>query len=367
MSDIFSFFLTQYFFIILLLAFYNRVTVGILEKFFLKEKSQKNKSIDLIIPMKDEEMNVKKVLGSVLNSNHPKYRIIAVDDDSSDDTWKYLEEIGDNNKDKVISIRLNEKPNGWVGKNHAIWKGYEASDGDILIVMDADVTISENTLDKIDLFLENDYDAISIIPKQKGKLHVLSVIEPYMYWWPLTSLPISLLQKNHLPFSEVSCGQFIAIKKDVYDKIKSHEKNKSSVVDDIDLFKELRNNNYKYRTLFSQKDVSAYMYNDWKAAIKGFSKSFFPINNKNSLLILFWLFVFSLNLLPWIMIFIDIKYAGPLILIFLIRYTTSITTKSSLRLGILSHPLQMLNMIAISLYSTYIHIFKRIEWKGRRY
>ncbi|PHJ13981.1 glycosyl transferase, partial [Fervidobacterium sp. SC_NGM5_G05] len=114
------------------------------------ENSQENGfSISVIIPARNEESNIGKIL-SLLNLQTVKpYEVIVVDDNSIDRTAKIVKAFqNDNESIKLISLK-EEPPEGWVGKSWAIWNGYKHSSGNILIFMDADVEPGEKTLEAL--------------------------------------------------------------------------------------------------------------------------------------------------------------------------------------------------------------------------
>jgi glycosyltransferase involved in cell wall biosynthesis len=104
--------------------------------------------LSIIIPVYNEEDNINKVILKVLKvSLHDlkvSKEIIIVDDDSSDGSWKVIEEISKNRKD--ISF-MRHKQN--IGKGGAVKTGLIKATGDLFIIQDADMEYEPNEYPKL--------------------------------------------------------------------------------------------------------------------------------------------------------------------------------------------------------------------------
>ncbi len=91
--------------------------------------------ISVIIPCYNEESTILKVIQLVHGSlEGEEYEIILVDDASTDNTKKVLEESARNNdKVEVFSHDINS------GKGAALRTGFNAAIGDVVIIQDADL------------------------------------------------------------------------------------------------------------------------------------------------------------------------------------------------------------------------------------
>ncbi len=112
------------------------------------ENAQENGfSISVIIPARNEESNIGKILNLLNLQTVKPYEVIAVDDNSIDRTAEIVKAFqNDDESIKLISLK-EEPPEGWFGKSWAIWNVYKHSSGNILIFMDADVKPGEKTLE----------------------------------------------------------------------------------------------------------------------------------------------------------------------------------------------------------------------------
>lgn len=123
--------------------------------------------LSIIFPLKNEVENLPpllKAIYQVINENGYEYEIIAIDDGSKDDSLRILKDAATKDKNlKVVSFRTS------AGQTAALSAGIEASSGDILIPIDADM---ENNPDDIPLLLskiEEGYDVVSGWRKDRWK------------------------------------------------------------------------------------------------------------------------------------------------------------------------------------------------------
>ena len=103
--------------------------------------------VSVIVPARNEEQNITNCITSIINSNYPKekYEIIVVNDRSTDNTL--LEMTGLANKIpnmKICDIKSETEKRNLQGKPGAIEIGIDASVGEIIMMTDADCTVSEN-------------------------------------------------------------------------------------------------------------------------------------------------------------------------------------------------------------------------------
>jgi hyaluronan synthase len=98
----------------------------------------------IIVPAYNEGRFVYDTLISISNSNYPlhKIQLIAIDDGSKDDTWKWMKkakaQLGD-------FLSIYQQPQN-LGKRHALYRGFNMATGDVLVTIDSDSLIDEDTL-----------------------------------------------------------------------------------------------------------------------------------------------------------------------------------------------------------------------------
>lgn len=130
-----------------------------------------NPNISIVIPLLNEAESLPELhewIKRVMDEHSYTYEIWFIDDGSSDDSWKVIEDL--NAVDpcvKAIKFRRN------YGKSGALNVGFEAVKGDVVITMDADLQdspdeipglykmITENGLDLVSGWKKKRYDPIS--------------------------------------------------------------------------------------------------------------------------------------------------------------------------------------------------------------
>ncbi len=117
-------------------------------------------NISVIVPLLNEAESLPELcawIERVMNENHFSYEVVMVDDGSTDDSWKIIEELQTKNP-AVKGIRFRRN----YGKSAALNVGFEACQGDVVITMDADLQDSPDEIpDLYRMITEEGYDLVS--------------------------------------------------------------------------------------------------------------------------------------------------------------------------------------------------------------
>jgi glycosyltransferase involved in cell wall biosynthesis len=103
--------------------------------------------LTIVVPLFNEEESLPELaewIDRVCQKAKLSYEVIFVDDGSSDNSWKVVE-----NLTKVNSSRKGIKFRRNYGKSAALNKGFEASSGDVVITMDADLQDSPDEIPEL--------------------------------------------------------------------------------------------------------------------------------------------------------------------------------------------------------------------------
>ena len=86
--------------------------------------------LSVIVPARNEEQGVRAAVESLLRQDYPALELIVVDDRSTDRTGAILAALATEHPGRLRVVTVTELPDGWLGKNHALWLGTRESSGD---------------------------------------------------------------------------------------------------------------------------------------------------------------------------------------------------------------------------------------------
>ena len=98
----------------------------------------------VIVPAYNEGKQVWDTLMSLTKSDYPKEKLqlLAIDDGSVDDTWKWMldakKQLGD-------CLEIYQQPKN-KGKRHALYRGFNQGTGEVFVTVDSDSIVKPNTL-----------------------------------------------------------------------------------------------------------------------------------------------------------------------------------------------------------------------------
>lgn len=116
--------------------------------------------ISVVVPLYDEIESLPELtswISRVMDDNRFTYEIILIDDGSKDGSWEMIRKLSLNNPFiKGIKFRRN------YGKSAALNKGFEATRGNVVITMDADLQDSPDEIPELyRRIVEEKYDLVS--------------------------------------------------------------------------------------------------------------------------------------------------------------------------------------------------------------
>lgn len=122
-------------------------------------------SISIVVAARNEEKNIAHALVSLLNLDYPHKEILVVNDRSTDRTGAILAELGAKFPELRV-LTITELPKGWLGKNHALHRGAEATTSDLILYTDADIVFTPDALRRsITFFGQRQLDHLASLPE----------------------------------------------------------------------------------------------------------------------------------------------------------------------------------------------------------
>ena len=124
------------------------------------------KDLSIVISLYNEEESLHELvewIEGVMQKEGYVYEIIMVDDGSKDGSWKIVKELSEKNP-CIRGIRFRRN----YGKSAALYHGFKAAEGRVVITMDADLQDSPEEIPQMySMVVEEGYDIVSGWKKQR--------------------------------------------------------------------------------------------------------------------------------------------------------------------------------------------------------
>ena len=249
-----------------------------LDKF--KEISKETPKVSIILPARNEEKFIGKCLESFVQQDYANYEVIAVDDSSDDNTWKIIEKYAKSNQ-KVVSVRANAKPEGWMGKNWACIEGFKRATGDLLLFTDADTTYTKKVISlAVAHLLSEKLDVLTVIPRLICIDNVTKITLPMLSTF-LHSRYSALNVNNPKKGIGYFFGSFFIIRKEIYEKIGTHEKVKHEIIEDGALGKITKESGFALKMVRGEHLLDALYSRSPKEMWNGLQRLMVPLYHQN--------------------------------------------------------------------------------------
>ena len=140
------------------------------------------KDLSIVISLFNEEESLPELISwieKVTAEQEYKYEIILVDDGSSDGSWNIIRQLSEKNTAiRGISFRRN------YGKSAALYHGFKAAEGRVVITMDADLQDSPDEIPELyRMIVEEGFDIVSGWKKQRFDNKLTKNLPSKLYNW----------------------------------------------------------------------------------------------------------------------------------------------------------------------------------------
>jgi len=230
--------------------------------------------------------------------------VIAVNDCSIDRTGAVLEQMQKQYPGLQI-YDISERPEGWLGKNHALQYGAERARGEYLLFTDADIIMEKSSLARaMRHMLGNKLDHMSMFFKNiapGGLLNALILDAGGVLM--LLLKPWKAKDPNSKRYMGV--GAFNLVKSDVYKAIDGHRTIAMHPIDDVMLGKVIKDSSFSQDCLLGHNFIQVEWYGTVRELINGLMKNAFAFfNYKMANVLLGVMTVAMMNILPPLAFFI---------------------------------------------------------------
>ncbi|MEB1806368.1 MAG: glycosyltransferase family 2 protein [Bacillaceae bacterium] len=329
--------------------------------------------VSILIPLRNEERNIKRLVESLTSLTYQKIEVIFLDDQSTDNTYKLLKELTKQYQNFKV-IKGAPLANGWVGKVHACKQLGERAKGEYLLFLDADVKVRRTIIEKTISTMEV-YEAglLTGFPKFPTSTLLSKILVTMQHFIVFFHLPIFIANRTTFSSFTAAHGAFMCFRKEVYHKIGGHSSVAASIVEDVHLARHVKQNGHRVLLANLTEDVSCFMYETNKEVWNGFAKNIFVGLGRSipfaSLIIIFYSIFFVMPLFFAIagIITNELLYLIPYMIMLVHRGFVDWKTQQR-NMQFLWMPFSALMIIILLIYSAFLSVQKKgYRWKGRSY
>ena len=319
-------------------------------------------SVTAVVPARNEEAVVAGCIVS-LASQPEIAEILVVNDQSTDGTARIVKSL----MGKVPNLRLLETaglPDGWVGKNYALWVGVQQAKSAWLLFTDADAEHERNSTSRaLQIAQEQGAALVSFSPEQVTETWYEKALIPFIY---LRLAKRFSYEKVNDPNSLAAAanGQFLMMRRDVYDAIGGHSSVAGEVLEDVALATRVKAAGHRISFGSGKGIVRVRMYRSFQAMWQGWKKNLYRLMGGTPWAV-FREVESSLPWIPLLLIVAGLKY--PLLLFLGVLFLIARQTSYGLDLARNHFPFSFIfyYVPAVALYVAVLWASYRSHVKGR--
>jgi chlorobactene glucosyltransferase len=198
-------------------------------------------SLSVLVPARNEERSIERCVRSMLAQELDDFEVIVIDDRSDDGTGEILTRIAAEDP-RLLVVRGEPLPDGWVGKPWALAQGAAVARGSWLLFTDADsVHESFASRSTLSFAFENGYDAVTLATGQDMETWAERAILPSILGMVVFATgPVSAINDPMQPDRALANGQYILVSREAYDALGGHAAIRGEIVDDLAFARRLK-------------------------------------------------------------------------------------------------------------------------------
>lgn len=330
--------------------------------------------VSVLVPARNEEDSIEAAVRAALAAIGPEEEVIVADDGSTDATGAILARLAAEDA-RLRIIHPPPLPAGWVGKPHACHHLARAATGQVLLFVDADVTLAPDALARLaDLAARYAAPVVSAFPAQRTRTPAEALLMPLLALTYTAWLPLPLVWASPDPRLLAANGQVLRVQAATYAALGGFEAVRGEVVDDMAFCRRAKVHGRRVVFADGQALASCRMYGSGAELWRGFTKNLYeglgesPARLAAVMGLYLWAFVLpyaALALSPlW-----PVLLPGAVLGVGANLLTRGLLAASrGHRLAsVLAHPVAVLLLLALAVDSARRTRAGRVEWAGRIY
>jgi chlorobactene glucosyltransferase len=230
--------------------------------------------VSVIVPARDEARNVEACVRSIVASRYPTFEVIVVNDHSRDGTGDIARRIAA--EDARVSVIENPRlADGWFGKQWACHNGARTARGELLLFTDADTRHGPECLARsVNALAARNADLLSVVGTQEMDTFWERLVQPHIFLLLLGVFGgTEIISRATSPYRKIANGQYMLMRRAVYDAAGGHEAVRTHVAEDLRLAQEWCRRGLRVHMVVGIGRLSTRMYVGLGEIVRGWGKN----------------------------------------------------------------------------------------------
>jgi len=230
--------------------------------------------VSVLVPARNEAQTIVSCIESLAAQDYPDFEVMALDDQSSDETGALLDELAARHTNLIVLHGNEEPPAGWNGKSYACFRLAARAAGEWLLFTDADTLHTPTSIAQGIAQAEGlNVDLLSAFPRQvTGSWSERVVVSFILDFLPLVGLELTAVWRGESGRTAAN-GQYLLVRAAAYRAVGGHKAVSNALVDDFVLAKHVRSNGYRIALVDGTSMLNCRMYHGAREVWDGFSKN----------------------------------------------------------------------------------------------
>ena len=239
--------------------------------------------VAVVIPAHNESDIIAHSARSLAAQDYPRFRVIYALDRCTDETESVLratiDDARSNGRFEIITI--DECPEDWSGKTHAIWKAVNEStharEADALLFTDADTEFHPSLVRAaVALLHQRNVGMISLLPTLSFEAPFEKRRQPAAGFELIRQFPLDQINKPGERTRNFANGQFMLFTRDAYEAVGGHEAVREHLLEDLAFARLLspKRAGMRVNTLLADGMLLCRMYRSAESFRKGWKRIF---------------------------------------------------------------------------------------------
>lgn len=225
--------------------------------------------VSVVIAARNEEADLPATLDALIAQDYPNLEIVVVEGGSTDGTRRVIDA-------RALRVRCIEEPPlppGWVGKNWACWTGVQATHGEWLLFLDADVRTHPAAVRSTLEWAEREHaDLATFGPWVEMVGFWERVVLPFYVQMVLTYFRAPRVNRPNST-SAMANGQYWLTRRSTYEHLGGHAAVRGLVLEDIAIARRYRSDGLTLRVAWAPELGRTRMYRDRTEMFEGLLKN----------------------------------------------------------------------------------------------